>query len=347
MVRTGLRGGFFGFGNVAEAGHAQGWQRCREAQIVAAVDGVPDRRARFEAAFPQANSYTDAAAMLEAETLDFVDICTPPGSHAALIAQAQGAGLHVLCEKPTVTRAADLETLAAASRRQGLALHTVHNWLKAPIAKRITSLVERGAVGPVRSVQWETLRTRPAVTVPTDARDNWRTDPVRAGGGILFDHGWHAFYCVARWAGGQARTVRASLEQRKWTEWALEDTANVEIDFGNATAIVFLTWSAGERANRISIEGQKGSLSASDAAVVLETDDRRQSFDCPPALSEGSHHPQRFVGVRDDFLAAINGRGPDNLDEAILCARLIECAKASDAGNGSPVAVAGEVGSGA
>jgi predicted dehydrogenase len=341
-----LRGGFIGFGNVAEAGHAPGWQACPDARIVAAVDGVPERRVRFEAAFPQARFYADAAAMLEAETLDFVDICTPPGDHTASIAQAQAAGLHVLCEKPTVTRAADLEPLAEASRRRGLALHTVHNWLKAPIARQITALVDRGAVGPVRSVRWETLRTQPAVSVPSRAEANWRTDPAHAGGGILVDHGWHAFYCVARWAGGQAQTVAASLEQRKWTDWSLEDTATVEIDFGEVAASVFLTWAADERANRIAIEGPRGSISVSGAAVVLETDEGSQAFDCPPALSEGSHHPDRFGGVRDDFLAAIKDQGADNLDEAILCARLIDGAQASDAGNGSAVVIAGEVGSG-
>lgn len=342
-----LRGGFLGFGNVAEAGHALGWRRCRDARIVAAVDGVPERRARFETAFPDASFYPDMEAMLAAETLDFVDICTPPGSHAALVARAQAAGLHVLCEKPTVTRAADLEPLAAASRRQGLALHTVHNWLKAPVAEKVTALIDGGAVGSVRSVRWETLRTQPAVTVPSEAKDNWRTDPVHAGGGILVDHGWHAFYCVARWAGGRARSVMASLDQRKWTDWALEDTAEVAIDFGDATASVFLTWSAQERANSIAVEGERGAITVSGATLTLEAGGGRETFECPPALSEGSHHPDRFAGVRDDFLAAIVGERPDNLDEAVLCARLIECAKASDAGEGRPVPFPGAAGSGA
>ena len=66
------------------------------------------------------------------ETLDFVDICAPPGSHAALIGRALDAGLHVLCEKPLATRAEDAEVSAAAAARAGRVLHTVHNWLEGP-----------------------------------------------------------------------------------------------------------------------------------------------------------------------------------------------------------------------
>ncbi len=332
------RGAFVGFGNVAEAGHAPGWRNRRDVRIVAAADGVSARADRLKAAFPDATFYADPAAMLASEELDFVDICTPPGSHAALIAQAFGAGLHVLCEKPTVTRLSDLEPLATASRAGGRVLYTVHNWLKAPISRKITGLVDRGAVGRVRSVRWETLRTQPAVAVPSEAKDNWRTDPEHAGGGILFDHGWHAFYCVARWAGGTPRTVAATLEQRKFTDWALEDTASVEIDFGEATASVFLTWTATERANRIAIEGADGTITVNGDTVVLEDSRGRRQWACPPALSEGSHHPDRFAGVCSDFLDAIASGGEGNLAEALMCARLIDRAQASDAAGG-PVAI--------
>lgn len=337
-----LKGAFIGFGNVAEGGHAAGWRDRDDLRIVAAADSTLARADRLKAVFPDARFFSDPAAMLAAEQLDFVDVCTPPGSHAALIAQALEAGLHVLCEKPTVTRLADLEPLAASSRKRGLVLHTVHNWLMAPICRKITELVDGAAVGRVRSVQWETLRTQPAVAVPSGAKDNWRTDPAQAGGGILFDHGWHAFYCVARWAGGGPRTVAATLEQRKFTEWALEDTASVDIDFGEATASVFLTWTADERANRIVIEGERGTISVVADAVILDGPEGRQAWSCPPALSEGSHHPDRFSGVCSDFLDAIGQGGEGNIGEALMCARLIDRAQASDAA-GSRVSYDAEV----
>ena len=46
-------------------------------------------------------------------------------------------------------------------------------------------------------------------SITTDAR-NWRLDPDKAGGGILVDHGWHAFYLVIDWMGADP-SVGASL----------------------------------------------------------------------------------------------------------------------------------------
>ena len=149
--------------------------------------------------------------------------------------------------------------MALAAARQGRVLHTVHNWLEAPISRKVSEVVASGALGAIRHVDWQTLRTQPAVTVAVKGAENWRVDPAMAGGGILFDHGWHALYCVLRWAGKAPKAVGASLETRKFREWPLEDTATVDLDFRETGGRVFLTWAADERANRLVIEGSEGS----------------------------------------------------------------------------------------
>ena len=162
-----LRGAFIGFGNVAEKGHLPGWQARPGVAIVAAADAVAARRDTFLAAVPKGHWYDSVEALLSGETLDFIDLCTPPGSHAALIERLLGAGLHVLCEKPLVTRAADAEAVAKAAARARRAVHTVHNWLEAPICRHISALIDGGTLGALRRIHWETLRTQPAVTVST------------------------------------------------------------------------------------------------------------------------------------------------------------------------------------
>ncbi len=132
--------------------HDRGRDRCRSR---------PAGR-RFSTACPERRWYDTVDDLLSGETLDFVDICAPPGSHAALIGRALDAGLHVLCEKPLVTRVGGCETVASAAARAGRVLHTVHNWLKAPICLKISELIDDGAIGAVRSVRWRTLRTQPA-----------------------------------------------------------------------------------------------------------------------------------------------------------------------------------------
>jgi len=331
------RGAFIGFGNVAANGHLPGWLARADAEIVAASDATPSRREVFLAACPKGRWFDNAEELIAAGGIDFVDICTPPGSHAALITRALSAGLHVLCEKPLVTHAEDATALAAA--RKGRVLHTVHNWLEAPICRKVSALVAAGSLGTIRRIEWQTLRTQPAVTVAVKGAENWRVDPAMAGGGILFDHGWHALYCVLRWVDKAPRAVSARLETRKFREWPLEDTATVDLDFGDGSGRVYLTWTANERANRLEIEGSKAKLRIEGPDVVLAGVSGEQRFACPPALSEGSHHPDWFDGVVRDFLEAIDKGGEGNLPEALLCARLIDLAQRSSAAGADKLAL--------
>ena len=134
-----LKGAFIGFGNVAANGHLPGWRARDDVRIVAATDAAASRREAFLAACPDGRWHETVDDLLAGEKLDFVDICAPPGSHAALIERALDAGLHVLCEKPLVTRVEDAKRVAAAAARAGRVLHTVHNWLEAPICRKVSA----------------------------------------------------------------------------------------------------------------------------------------------------------------------------------------------------------------
>ena len=332
-----LRGAFIGFGNVAAKGHLPGWQSRNDVRIVAATDAYAARREVFLGACPKGRWYQSVDDLLSGETLDFVDICTPPGSHATLIKRALDSGLHVLCEKPLVTRVEDAQIVAAAAARAGRIVHTVHNWLKAPICLKISALIAEGAIGTVRSVRWRTLRTQPAVAFTPDGGKNWRVDPAIAGGGILFDHGWHALYCILRWA-GVPRGIAAQLETRRFHEWPLEDTATLTLDLTSGSGHIYLTWAANERSNRIEIEGEQGHINVVNDSVIVSSNSTERRWSCPPSLSEGSHHPDWFVGVVEDFRIAVAGGDKGNLDEAVLCAQLIDLAQRSSAAGGARLA---------
>ncbi len=332
-----LRGAFIGFGHVAATGHLPGWCERDDVTMVAAVDVTQANRQTFYAACPEGHWYNTFDQLVDNEAIDFVDICTPPGSHAELIQRSLGSGLHVLCEKPLLTLTQDAIVLREA--QPGRVVQTVHNWLNAPICHKITALVASGAVGTVHSVRWRTLRTKPAVAVASDGVENWRIDPVMAGGGILFDHGWHALYCVLRWMGEVPQGVRATLENRCFTEWPIEDTATLELDGGTAKGNIFLTWTADERANHIEVEGNLGRIHVEGCDVIVDGVAGEQRWPFAQPLSAGSHHPEWFTGVVEDFCTAIADGTSGNLHEALLCARLIGLAQLSSARHGTTMAL--------
>ena len=335
-----LRGAIVGYGNVAASGHMPFWRDVAGAGIVAVVDIDPARRALFRAAAPDGRAYATVDELLAAETPDFVDICTSPASHAALVEQVLAAGAHVLCEKPLTIAAADTLRLAERAAAAGRVVHTVHNWLEAPVCRKITALIAGGAVGAVRSVAWETRRTQPAVAVAAGGAVNWRLDPRIAGGGILIDHGWHALYCVNAWTGGEPVAVSARLENRRFHDLGVEDTATLSIDYdGGATATVLLSWAADARGNGVVVEGTGGRIEVDGATLVLTRGAAVEREACPPSLAEGSHHPDWFARAGEGFLAAVRGEAPANIGEAVRCSLLIDAAQRSSAAGGRPTAL--------
>jgi predicted dehydrogenase len=327
-----LRGAIIGLGSAASQAHLPGWLQRHDVEIVAASDPRPEQRRVITTHLPHVQWYDSAAELMAREVLDFVDICTPPVSHTGLVRSALERGLHVLCEKPLVCALDDLTELARLVETRRRVLHTVHNWNHAPIIQRTRELLHEGAIGRVQRVTWHTLRTRPAGG--DAAAGNWRLDPAISGGGILTDHGWHAFYILARWIGQIPTAIRARLETRRHRQWRVEDTATIELTFPEATAEVLLTWASDVRQNRAELVGSEGTLSLEDDTLALRRPGpppHEQRWPCPPALSDGSYHPDWFEQVAVNFVDAIHDRVPRtaNLAEASLCVALEALARES------------------
>ncbi len=334
-----LRGAMIGCGNVAVNGHLPGWLARPDIEIVAVAETNPARRPEVAARLPQASWHESVDALLAGETLDFVDICAPPATHAGLIRSALKRGLHVLCEKPLVCRMDELGELARMAESADKAMFTVHNWHHAPIIRFVRDLLRRGAIGEVRHCAWEVLRTKPAATGNGEG-GNWRLDPAMAGGGILVDHGWHAFYILHGWMEEAPARVSARLETRRHTGFPLEDTATVQFEFARATGEVYLTWAADERRTSAEVLGARGAIHVEDNAVVLREAgpreaERRWSF--PSALSDGSHHPEWFGEVAGEFVAGMRDKTfrSANLAEASLCVALLTTAQESNRQGGA------------
>ena len=330
-----LRGAIIGLGNVAVHGHLPGWLARDDVAIVAAADARPAQRAECLARLPGARWHDSAEALIAEANLDFVDICTPPSSHAPLIRSALGRGLHVLCEKPLVRSLDELGPVAELAQASGRILHTVHNWHHAPIVRLASELVRHGEIGALRGVVWRTLRTKPAVTGDGQG-DNWRLDPAVAGGGVLSDHGWHVCYVIRRWVGAEPTAVSARLETRRHTRWPVEDTAELQLTFPGVTAEVLLTWAADERRNWARLEGTSGHIELHDDTLILERGGAERRWSCPP-LSGSSHHPEWFHPVVDRFVSEVKGETPpgSNFSEAVLCVTLESLARESSRRGGA------------
>ena len=313
------KGAIVGCGAVACQAHVPAWRAASAFHIVAAVDPLPAQRAQLHTLLPEIRCYERLETLLEHEDLDFLDVCTPPALHEAGILQACARGVHVLCEKPLTFTAAALQRIMAAAAAANVLVFSVHNWKYAPLFQALKQLLNAGVIGTPSYIELTTLRTQPAGTT------GWRLDPQVAGGGILLDHGWHAFYLLLFLLGEPPQSIAASVERRLFLSAGVEDTATCEVAFPYARARLHLTWAASRRGNLGVVRGARGAIHFDDARLVVEHDGAApQEMVFAQALSAGSYHPDWFAALLPDFQAefgdpAQRGR---NLREAETCLRL-------------------------
>ncbi len=328
-----IKGAIIGFGHIAAKGHVPAYLASSHIKIQAVCDCRPDRKRANEKLLRDSRFYSSADELLEREDIDFVDISTPPSLHAPFILKALEAGRHVLCEKPLILDDSDLLDIAKSMKESGRTVVTVHNWRYSPILQTVTSLLEKGEIGNVEEIEYRVLRTRPSVAVGEEASENWRLDPAVAGGGILVDHGWHAFYLVNQWAGSTPQKVTCRLENRKFQDIRVEDTADVLFEYDKAQARLFFTWAARQRNNSISITGSQGQIQVMDDTIRVEKGSSTREISFAEGLSHGSHHPDWYGAVIREFLAEIKNPAAcgKNFLEAACCFNLLKHCKESSA----------------
>jgi predicted dehydrogenase len=298
VTGTPLKGVLVGFGKVAEAAHLPAFRASPGFSLEAVVEADPARRQAAAAALPGARLYASLAELAaDGGGLDFADIAAPPWLHAPLALEALAAGLHVLCEKPLALDAAELGSLAEAAVRADRALVCVHNWKKAPLIARLKELLDAGAAGPVREAHWHVLRTKPAA----DAGGGWRLDPARAGGGVVMDHGWHAFYLLPWLLGRPASGAHALLSPSA----RREEEASVLADFGGVPASVRLSWRAPARGHWGLFRGPEGSIELHDDRLLIRRAGSEAAYTFAEPLSAGSAHPEWFRDLLPDFAEAV------------------------------------------
>jgi predicted dehydrogenase len=331
-----LRGALVGFGNVAVHGHVPAWKTDRHFSMLAVCDPDEAQLAIAAELLPDTRRYTNVDELLATERLDFIDVATPPMTHGEIVLKAAAHRVNVLCEKPLVTSMEECGRIRSAASAAHVVVFTGHNWKYAPIFRTAKRVLRRGEVGKITHVELQTLRMQPPGG--TAAAGDWRLDAARSGGGILVDHGWHAFYLALYALDAEPLAVSARTSSRKFVDSAVEDTASCTIEFPDTTAEIFLTWAADERRNTARFTGTQGTIDVADRVLAVRVAERppvETAFAQP--LSAGSYHPDWFAAMLEDFREELYEpklRGT-NFREAEACCRLLELAYRSAAADGA------------
>jgi D-apiose dehydrogenase len=222
-----LRGVAVGTGYFSQF-HFDAWQRVPRVEIVAACGQDENQAHQLALRFGIPNLYADVATMLDAERPDFVDIITPPKSHAEIADLAGDRGVHILCQKPLAPGFDESCAIVADAARAGVRFMVHDNFRFQPWHREIKRLLGKGAIGSLQSIA---CRTRMG--------DGWSEDAYLARQPyfrkmerfLIFETGVH-FIDVYRYLGGEIKSVFARLRRLNGAI-AGEDCGIVLFDFAN------------------------------------------------------------------------------------------------------------------
>lgn len=148
--------------------------------------------------------FTDYRAMIEQAGLDALVIATPDDEHHQMALDALDAGLHVLCEKPLASNAAQAREMQARAQAAGLQtmVFFTYRWMPQNIFAH--QQLAEGRIGRCRQASFQFLGNYAG-----EQKYAWRFDGRRANG-VLGDLGSHMID-LARWYLGEIVRVQASL----------------------------------------------------------------------------------------------------------------------------------------
>ncbi|MCW8085697.1 Gfo/Idh/MocA family protein [Sabulicella glaciei] len=187
-------------------------------RLLGVADPAPEARRAASALGARAHAELDA--LLGEPGLGALYVATPNHLHRPVVEAAAAAGIPVLCEKPMAATLTEAEAMAMAVRRAGIPWGCAFDQRHHPAHVLMRDLIAQGAIGTVTAV-----RIAYACWVPPGwARDNWRADPARAGGGALMDLAPHGLDLVDHLLGEPLLTVAAMVQSRV-QDYAVDDGA--------------------------------------------------------------------------------------------------------------------------
>lgn len=336
-----MNGAIIGFGNIAQA-HIEAYETVWGMQILFIVDSSQMNIDYVKKTYPHINCYSSIEDLFADQSVDFIDICTPPNTHFYYIKSGLRAGCHVLCEKPfliDIVNYPEILSLMGISKRQ---VYPLHNYKFAQAVKWMKEHVVSNEFGDFKYGHFRTIRSTHAQGASHWKRD-WRRIPEISGGGILFDHGPHNIYlsCFLLQSLPIAVSCITGLLRRDSDYLNTEDTALITLYFENEVKVfIELSWAGSCRDTHYSLVGSKRCLFVENDKLhiskngVFETTSIDLEFDDPL-------HKNWFREMFNDFLNLIENPIRQNLlfQEAFYTTMIIQKAYESASKNGEIIPV--------
>lgn len=203
--------------------------------------------------------------LAESPGLDAMIISTPHAKHFPQARACLGKKLHILVDKPpalTYEQGKQLVELTTAPGSPYLVVSSQRRYEK--VYQYAKQVIKNGELGEIISVD--------SIISRSPHLPDWRNDPARSGGGVLWQYAWHSIDTVVYLIDRKARSVDATLSSLKHAP--VETYASVLVRFPGDLALTLtanLGAPKGAVYERLHIWGTRGMLLLERSKPVHDT----------------------------------------------------------------------------
>jgi myo-inositol 2-dehydrogenase/D-chiro-inositol 1-dehydrogenase len=336
-----MRIGIVGAGAIARRGHLPVYRTMPEIDIVGVADLDLSLAENVAAEFGITRYVSDCKTLIEDDSIELVDICTPTQTHLEVIRTAVEQGKHILVEKPLSTTLEDALEIQNIIKANDIHLCVVHNWRYTPSVRRVAERIFNGYLGNIVTIHSLGLTSFPS---------SWTLNTwLYHKGGVLYDFGPHMIDIILYMKNfSPVKTVYAaggdfSQGNMDFINYAVvtiefEDGSIVTTDISWMTASVMkFTLDIHGTAGNIFLDIRNDSFSEVHGFSTPFDDIRyfsRKMWRIGTGVLSGSYFNRANAYYKPmicDFMNAIKGNGeiPVTIDQAVMTNAVLEAAQLS------------------
>lgn len=320
-------------------GHVYGFLQATagraDVEIVGLFDpseNLLDRYGRHHHKFDPAILYTDLDTMLTKARPQAVAVFTNTFDHLAVVEACARRGVHVMMEKPLAVSADHAHAIQRAARAGHIHVLVNYETTWYPTTHAAGQIVKaEKRLGVIRRIVVHDGHQGPKEIGVSHEFLDWLTDPVRNGGGALYDFGCYGTD-LATWLMNDQRPTSVTAVTQKLKDdpvyARVDDEATIVLTYPDAVVIIQASWNWPYNRKDMAVYGQRGAMITADAVnyrLILEGagESRQQAEAAPPPQSDPVSY---LIAVATGKLAP---QGLSSLETNVIGTEILDAARRS------------------
>jgi predicted dehydrogenase len=315
------------------SGFLRGAQGRSDVQIVAIFDPDPALLRSYGEQYqiPESTRFTDLQTMLDRVKPEAIASFTNTRDHAAVVEAAAPRHVHVMMEKPLAVSTGDAQRIRRAADAGAIQVLVNYETTWYPSHGAMwTLLKERKAGGDIRKMVAMDGHNGPkAINVQPEFLD-WLSDPVRNGGGALYDFGCYGANLMTWMMDGQRPLAVTAVTQHFQPDVypRVDDEATILVEYPKAQGIIQASWNWPVGRKDFEVYGERGlAIATGGSGLRVALPDEPEH-----AVTPAPRPPDEHDSI-SHLIAVVRGaRRPNalsSLDNNLIVTEILDAARES------------------